>query len=138
MKISVLDASSYLKGLLLLIRKDRKISEEEHELMTRIGKHFGFEKKFIENAIYDILDNKYISVAPPEFSTRELAEKFLKDGLTIAFSDREIHPNEEKWLFTVANHNNIEESWLSMEKEIILRTDNKLQFLQADSLKVVF
>ena len=83
MKISVPDASNYLKGLLLLIRKDRKISEEEHELMARVGKNLGFEKNFVENAIHEILDNKYITVIPPEFSSREIAEKL---NLMIAYN----------------------------------------------------
>jgi len=138
MRISVLDGSNYLKGLLLLIRKDRKITDGERELMTRVGKSLGFEKKFIENAIHEILDNKYISPVPPEFSTREITEKFIKDGLAIAFSDMELHPNEEKWLFSVAEHNGIEESWVLMEKEQILRAEDKSLHLQADDLKIAY
>ena len=136
MKISVLDASSYLKGLLLLIRKDRKISEKEHELMTRVGENLGFEKSFIENAIHEILDNKYITVTPPEFSSPEIAEKFLKDGLLLAASDNEIHPAEEKWLLSVAAHNNINEAWLLEEKNHILYADEHRDHLEADTLQV--
>lgn len=136
MKISVLDGSNYFKGLLLLIRKDRKITEDEHKLITRVGKNLGFEKNFIENAIHEILDNRYISPVPPEFSTREIAEKFLKDGLAIAFSDMELHPDEEKWLLSVADHNSIEESWVLTEKEALLQAEPKSLHLQADNLQV--
>jgi len=138
MNITVLDGSNYFKGLLLLIRKDNKITKEEHELMTRIGKTLGFEKKFIENAVKEILHNKYISTAPPVFSTRELAEKFLKDGFVIAASDREIHPHEEAWLYSVAKNNNIEKEWLVSEKKNILENEKNKRHLEVDTLKVLY
>jgi hypothetical protein len=138
MNISVLDGSNYFKGLLLLIRKDKKVTKEEHELMSRIGKSLGFEKKFIENAIQEILNNRYISVTPPVFSTRELAEKFLKDGLILAASDNEIHPKEEDWLISVAGKNKIEESWLADEKQKILQSKDYAYHLEADDIKVLY
>ena len=138
MKISVPDASNYLKGLLLLIRKDRKISEEEHELMARVGKNLGFEKNFVENAIHEILDNKYITVIPPEFSSREIAEKFLKDGLVLAASDNEIHPEEERWLLSVAARNNIDEAWFLGEKKNLKFRNESVHKLEADTLQVSY
>ena len=138
MNISVMDGSSYFKGLLLLIRKDGKVTEMERELMTRIGKNLGFESGFVENAIHEILDNRFITVTPPEFSTRELAEKFLRDGLTLAFSDRELHPGEEKWLLSVAKCNNIDLKWLGEEKEKIMTGPSGNEQLEADSLKVIY
>lgn len=138
MNISVLDGSNYFKGLLLLIRKDKKITKEEHKLMTRIGKTLGFEKMFIENAIQEILDNRHISMTPPVFSTQEIAEKFLKDGLIIAASDSEIHPREEGWLLSVAEINNIEKSWLSAEKNSILKNKEHTELLEVDSIKVLY
>ena len=83
MNISIVDGSNYFKGLLLLIRKDRKVSESEIHLMQRIGKILGFEKEFCDTAITDILENTYIQDEIPLFSTKELAEKFIKDGLSI-------------------------------------------------------
>lgn len=136
MKISVLDGSNYFKGLLLLIRKDNKITSEEHELMTRIGKTLGFEKGFIENAIHELLENRYISITPPLFSSQEIAEKFLKDGLIIAASDSEIHSREKEWLLSVAERNNIEKSWLLQEMEIILDKKGETGRLEADTIKV--
>ena len=59
MKITVLDGSNYFKGLLLLIRKDRKITQAEIELMKRVGNTLGFEKTFCDNAISEILGNRY-------------------------------------------------------------------------------
>ena len=138
MDISVIDGSSYFKGLLLLIRRDNKISKEEQSLITRIGKTLGFEKKFVENAVNEILDNKHISTDPPVFSTKELAEKFIKDGFTIAVSDKKIHPHEEAWLYTVANENKIEKELLIKLKKNILENGRNSRQLEVDSIKVLY
>lgn len=98
MNISVIDGSNYFKGLLLLVRKDMRVSDSEIQLMRHIGKKLGFEREFCENAIRDVLENEYLVETVPEFSTKELAVKFIKDGLAMAFSDREPLPSEEEWL----------------------------------------
>jgi len=136
MVIPVLDGSNYFKGMLLLVRKDNKISEPEHVIITRIGKALGFEKGFIEDAIKEILNNKYISDEPPVFSSRELAEKFIKDGLILAASDKQIHPREEEWLIAVAGANNIESSWYFDEKNSLLQMKYHTIRLDADDLDV--
>ena len=64
-----------------------------------------------------IIKNKYITPEPPEFSSRELAEKFLKDGLVLASSDSDIHPHELAWLAAVAEKNNVSKHWLLEEKK---------------------
>jgi hypothetical protein len=138
MNISVIDGSNYFKGLLLLIRRDNKISKYEHVLMTRIGKTLGFEEKFIENAINEILKNKHINTEPPVFSSRELAEKFLKDGLILAASDNNVHPHEEAWLFSIADKNEIDKEWLRIEKNNILQNEKHARKLEVDNIKVVF
>jgi len=118
MKITVLDASNYFKGLLLLIRKDRQISQPEIDLMKSIGEWLGFEKEFCANAINEILDNTYIEDVPPGFSTKELAIKFIKDGLYIAFVDHEdIHPDEERWLISTIQKNGLDLDFFLIEME---------------------
>ncbi len=138
MNIPVIDGSAYLRGLLLLIRKDRKVSDEEKSLMRRIGKNLGFEADFMENAIREILDNRHISAEPPVFVTPGLAGKFLKDGLALAFADRDIHPHEERWLLSVARSNGIEERRVWDEKMKIFNNSIDTDRLEVDSLKVIF
>jgi hypothetical protein len=116
MKININDASNYFKGMLLLIRKDLKITKTEEVMMMNIGKALGFEKEFCENAIRDILDNPHIEDIPPQFSSKALAIKFIKDGLSVASSDNEIHPHEEHWLRTTAEKNGLDEQWFLNEK----------------------
>ncbi len=122
MTIDVKDASEYFRGLLLLISKDRKIADAETLLMKRIGKALGFEKDFCDNAIREILENRFILNDPPRFSTRELAMKFIKDGLTLAGADEETHHAEVVWLKATAAKNGIEEEWFRRAQERALAT----------------
>ena len=110
-KISLLDRSLYLKGVMLLIRKDRKIYAEERNMVVRIGKILGFDKSFCENVIEELMDNKYIVDLPPRFSVPYIARCFIKDGLKLSFVDGHIHENELIWLKAVAETNGLEDKW---------------------------
>ncbi len=137
MDISVLDASNYFRGLLLLIRQDRVVREPEMRLMRRVGKALGFESTFCENAIHEILDNQYISSEPPVFSSRELAEKFLIDGWRIAHADEDAHELEEKWLRSAAGANGFaDEEFLNLKKLALPRKGEEIS-LEVDRLKVL-
>ena len=120
MIIDVIDGSNYFKGLLLLIRKDHKISNHEAELMKKIGKSLGLNEEFCDEAIRDILGNAYISDAPPKFSTETLAKKFIRDGLRLASADNELHDLEEEWLRAVAAANGIGTDWVAGQKHTAL------------------
>lgn len=138
MYITVQDCSNYFKGLLILIRKDRKISNEEYELIFRIGIKLGFDRDFIEESIREILYNVHIIIKPPVFTSRDIAEKFIKDGITIAASDGEIHTDEEKWLMDTAEENKIENEWFYIEKRFILKSKSKPVKLEVENLKVIY
>jgi hypothetical protein len=138
MTITVMDGSNYFKGLLLLIRKDRRITESEIQLMRHIGRTLGFDHEFCDNAIHDILENNYIVDAPLKFSTKDLAVKFIKDGLSIALSDKDVHPFEKEWLRSIAKKNGLSLTWFSQE---IVNTKNRKQFtspLEVDDLTIKY
>lgn len=137
MKISVLDGSNYFKGLLLLLRKDARVSQSEIEMMGRIGKTLGFEREFCDNAISEILENTYIVDTPPVFTTKELAMKFVKDGLSIAFSDNEIHPLEEQWLRATVEINGLDVEWFIREMENVMSKKGTGR-LEVDDLIVMY
>jgi hypothetical protein len=120
MTIDVLDGSNYFKGLLLLIRKDHRINAQEAARMKSIGKSLGLERRFCQEAIEDILENRYIADTPPQFSNAELARTFLRDGLRLAVADNEIHALEEEWLVAVAGANGVDEVWLDDQKHAAL------------------
>ncbi|MBE2228917.1 MAG: hypothetical protein IAE93_16290 [Ignavibacteria bacterium] len=136
MKISKIDSSNYLKGLMLLIRKDHRITETENILLMRIGKSLGFDAEFCEKTINDILNNNFIEDTPPLFAEKELAVKFIKDGLAVIFSDNIIHPAEEEWLIATAVKNDIDLArFYEFKKEYAARQE-KMARLEVDDLIV--
>jgi len=136
LKISKIDASSYLKGLMLLIRKDHKITETENILLMRIGKSLGFDPEFCERTINEILNNNFVEDTPPVFSDKDLAVKFIKYGLAVIFSDNEIHPAEENWLIATAEKNDIDIiSFSELKKEYSIRQQSSPK-LEVDDLIV--
>jgi hypothetical protein len=138
MIITVTDGSNYFKGLLLLIRKDRRITEKEIHAIKRIGKTLGFEREFCDNAIHDILENNFILDTPPKFSTKEIAMKFIKDGLAIAFLNNELHSFEKEWLRSTAKINGVDLAWFRQE---CINTTNRKQLtsqLEVDDLIVKY
>ncbi len=106
--------------------------------MKRIGKALGFEKEFYENAIGDILENKYIVDTAPEFSSKNLAEKFIRDGLVLAAVDNEIHAAEETWLRSVAEKNGLSREWFDAQKISLLSGSPLSTSLEVDSLTVQY
>jgi hypothetical protein len=139
MEISVIDRSNYFRGLLLLISIDHIISEPEIILMKRIGKTLGFEKDFCNDAINEILKNKFILKEPPKFSTNEIAKKFIKDGLFLANSDNENHPDEEIWLESIAEKNGIDTDWFILEKKNAANRKGRTEdFLEIDDLIIEY
>lgn len=132
-----MDGSNYFKGLLLLIRKDRKITESEIEMMKRIGKKLGFEKDFCEETIMEILGNKFMLDTPEEFSSKELAMKFIKDGLTLALSDDEVHPAEEEWLKLFAEKNKLDSEWFCSEREKAAKRNSLPVKMEVDDLIII-
>ncbi|MBU1101756.1 MAG: hypothetical protein KKA84_15270 [Bacteroidetes bacterium] len=109
MTMQLLDRSNYLKGLLILIRKDNLITTEERDLVLECGVSLGFEKRFCETAIDELLENEYLLDTPPVFSNNDLAESFLKDAVKVALADKKMHLFELQWLIETAALNNLPE-----------------------------
>lgn len=135
MNISVVDASNYFKGLLLLIRKDRQVTESEIELMMRIGKALGFNPEFCQLSIDGILENMYIKDQPPRFSSKEVATMFIQDGFLLAYSDNRLHPAEEEWLKFAAELNGLDLNWFVQERKKASRARGAASRLHVESLR---
>ncbi len=114
MKLTMMDRSTYFKGLLLLIKRDNIVTSEEKLLMTKIGKTLGFEKIFIKSSINNLLENKFLTDDVPVFSHKSFAESFILDGLKVAFSDDEFSAEELEHLTEIATKNGIDREWLMM------------------------
>jgi len=104
MRISLLDRSLYYKSLMMLIRKDHVIHDEEKKMMMHIGKMLGFEAKFCAGTIEEILDNQHI-----RFSRKQTF--FIRDGLRLSASDGNLHKVEITWLESVAKRNSLQNLW---------------------------
>jgi hypothetical protein len=102
------DKSKYLKGLLLLTKKDFNVSHQETEIIKRAGKRLGFAEDFYEDAIRNLLGNPNINEEPLQFSNEEIAVEFLKDGLELAYCDTSSPIKELELLRRIADTNGIE------------------------------
>ncbi len=107
--LTVLDSSNYLKGLLILARKDNKLVDNEREIIRGVAKEFGFSRDFYEDTLRTLMSNKYIKDEPFKFSSRDVAEKFLNDGFKLALSDGSFENTELSWLKNFAHLNDIDE-----------------------------
>ena len=112
-----LDRSNYVKGLLLLIGKDKKISDKERVFLHKTGKTLSFNKQFIESAMNELLENKYLGNEPPVFSQKQYAEAFLRDAIKLVFVDNELSKEEFDWLQSIAVSNGLTDDWLKDELE---------------------
>jgi hypothetical protein len=117
MKVSDIDRSNYLKAILILIGKDRKIGGKEKELVIRLSGLLGFSKQFCEDAINELLENHYIIEDPPLFTDKRIAESFIIDGIRIAFCDGSMHLYEMNWIKSVGEKNKIPLEWRLSELE---------------------
>ena len=136
LKISKIEASNYLKGLMLLIRKDHMVTEAESILLMRIGKSLGFEPEFCEKTINEILNNNFVEDTPPLFADKEVAIKFIKDGLAVTLSDNILHPAEENWLIATAEKNDIDVLKYYELKNIYSNADKQFEKLEVDDIIV--
>ena len=109
--------------------KDRKIEAVERDILVKVGNLLGFERKFCENAINDSLENEFLLDDIPSFSNVELAKSFIEDGLKLAFSDKELNPDELQYLRLTIGVNNIEEDWFIQHvKDSVIKIDDSNYF----------
>ena len=129
LNLSPQERSKYFKGLLILMIKDRKIEAVERDILVKVGNLLGFERKFCENAINDSLENEFLLDDIPSFSNVELAKSFIEDGLKLAFSDKELNPDELQYLRLTIGVNNIEEDWFIQHvKDSVIKIDDSNYF----------
>lgn len=111
MKIPIKDRSNYLKGLLIVARKDNQLAETEKNILKNFALKLGFASDFYNETIRSLLTNKYIDEGMIKFSDKIIAESFITDGLNLAFSDKQVNQDEIHWLKEIALHNGLTEDW---------------------------
>ncbi len=115
MTIPLFERGDYYRGLLVLIKKDRVITDREREMLIQVGKSLDFDTRFCEAAIDDLMKNPHIKDRPMKFSDKKIAESFVLDGLRLAYSDGDVHPKELDWLKAVSRINGLRDRWLNSE-----------------------
>ncbi|MCH7772166.1 MAG: hypothetical protein IIA49_14325 [Bacteroidetes bacterium] len=118
MKISLIDKSNYLKGLLILSRKDNHISEIQKSIILKAGKSLGFSSEFCEEILKTILENECLSNDPIKFEKYEVAKSFIQDGLKLSCSGKLIIKAELNWLRNSAIINSIDLKWFEDQVSI--------------------
>lgn len=137
MELTHTDKSNYLKGLLILIGKDRTISKNEKEFFRKLAKILNFSSEFCEQILNELLENEYFIEEPPIFSKNEIAKLFIIDGIRIAFSDKILHLYEMNWLKSVADKNGINEDWCLEKFEEFENDKNDITQYDFEIAKVI-
>lgn len=115
MEFSYKDKGNYFRGLLILIGKDNIIVKEEKEKVLEIAHRLGFNSKFCDDAVNEYLENNYIDMNPPKFSSANIANSFLEEAINLSLVDRNFHVEELKWLQKVAEINEVNFEWLDQK-----------------------
>ena len=115
MEFPLLDKSNYLRGLLIIARKDNQLAESEMNILKNISEKLGFSSDFYEETIKNLLVNEHISEEPIKFSNGKIASSFISDGLHLAYSDYKIHQAEIDWLKKVSEVNQLDNNWFPSE-----------------------
>jgi len=119
MEILAQDKSSYLKGLLIIAKKDNVLAEAEESIIRQLAKRLGFSASFYEETLQSLLANEYLSEDPLKFSDEKLSHSFIIDGLMLAYSDNVLDEREIDWLRQTAKLNNINIEWFEdKDKEV--------------------
>lgn len=106
-KLSYRDLSQYIRGLSILIKKDKVIHENEKKLILEFGLALGFEDKFYTQSVEEFLKKRNIDILPPRFSSSEIAKQFIFDAVKMAFIDDFFHKKELEWIYDIADENKI-------------------------------
>jgi uncharacterized tellurite resistance protein B-like protein len=119
MEILAQDKGSYLKGLLIIAKKDNVLAESEESIIRQLAKRLGFSESFYEETLQSLLSNDYLSEDPLKFSDEKLSNSFIIDGLMLAYSDNVLDEREIDWLRQTAELNNINLQWFEdKDKEV--------------------
>jgi hypothetical protein len=125
MKILDRDKSSYLKGLLILAKRDRVLTESEEQIIKDIASRLGFSSDFYEYTLQNLIENEFLTEEPVQFSDKKIAQSFILDGFRLAHSDSHLDDREIGWLLDTATKNNIDTEWFNSKLKEIKSNPNQ-------------
>lgn len=117
MKFNLIDKSNYFRGLLIVIRKNKTVTESASRTVKRIAAVLDFNRDFVDISLKNLLVNEYIVEEPPKFPDCLIAEIFIKDAINLALSDGILSLLQILWLMNTAQKNNLSKQWVFVEFE---------------------
>jgi hypothetical protein len=117
MSIALIDKSSYLRGLLILARKDNHISKIQETIILKAGKRLGFSSEFCQEILNTLLYNECLCEDPIKFNSYAVAKSFIADGLKLTCSGKSIIDAELNWLRQAAEINSVDLEWFNEQLE---------------------
>jgi len=115
MAIPLRDKSNYLRGLLILARKDNYISANDRAIITKAAEWLGFSSEFCNEILNTLLENEFIESDPVKFINHTVAQSFISDGLKLVCSNKVKGNGELLWLRKTAEINYINQDWCDKE-----------------------
>ncbi|GBD86748.1 hypothetical protein BMS3Abin03_00672 [bacterium BMS3Abin03] len=115
MAIPLRDKSNYLRGLLILARKDNCISDSDKAIIIKAAEWLGFSSDFCNEILKTLLENEFIESEPVKFMNHTVAQSFISDGLKLVCSNKLTGDVELLWLRKTAEINYISQDWCDME-----------------------
>ena len=131
MNIPLIDKSSYLRGLLILAKKDNHISQFEKKIIYNAGILLGFSSAFCEEILKSLFHNECLCDDPVEFVNSKVAQSFISDGLILSSAGKLISPSQLNWLKRSAEVNGINLAWFKKE---LLKCERKTIYPDATRL----
>ena len=120
MNINPTDCTNYFKGLLVLACREKPISYKERNHLINTGRTLGLSDEVITSYLGEAINNKNTSEEIPCFSSHEIAELFLKDGIKLSFADNMLSLGQIDCLIKFAVKNKLSKQWFFIELENFL------------------
>jgi hypothetical protein len=120
MSITETDKNNYLIGLLILIRNTGSLTESNKNIIENVANILEYNHYFVEYSIMEILENRKLNPEPPKFSSRQLAEVFVRDCMRFTFKNNALNLNAIRWLLNVIKENKLSIQWFYLELENFL------------------
>ena len=111
MQIPVEDRGKYLRGLLIMVKMDKVISEMDRKIIIGTAKHLGYAPDFYKSILSTLMINEYIGSEPIMFDSINLAKHFLIDAINLAGTNKNLSNEKLNWLKNTASMNLVDRNW---------------------------
>jgi hypothetical protein len=112
MQIPVEDRGKYLRGLLIMVKMDKVISEMDRTIIIGTAKHLGYSPDFYEGILRTLMINEHIGSEPIKFDSTNLAKHFLIDAINLAGTNKNLSNEKLNWLKNTASINLVDRNWI--------------------------